>query len=81
VRAFGGDPYWVSILGKRTLRRAQHHGRLAIVSKHFPGTAADRHGRRSGHGPASLEQPEIELAPFAAVTSGVYDDPLSAPTR
>ncbi|MBN1148077.1 MAG: hypothetical protein JXA78_12535 [Anaerolineales bacterium] len=73
TRAFGGDPYWVSEMGRAYIRGV-HLGsadRVAVVAKHFP-----------GHG-SSDRQPETEvatvrksldelksfdLAPFFAVT-------------
>ncbi len=72
---FGGDPYWVGLLGKAYIR-GLHEGsenRVAVISKNFP-------GRGSSDRPAeeevatvrkSLEQlKQIELAPFFAVTGG-----------
>jgi beta-N-acetylhexosaminidase len=45
TRAFGGDPFWVSIMGQSYIQ-GLHLGssdRLAVVSKHFPGYgSADR---------------------------------------
>jgi beta-N-acetylhexosaminidase len=45
TRAFGGDPFWVSLMGQSYIQ-GLHLGssnRLAIVSKHFPGYgSADR---------------------------------------
>lgn len=70
---FGGDPYWVSVLGSAYID-GLHTGsqnRLLVVPKHFPGRgSADRQSedevatvRKSLE---ALEQ--IELAPFFAVT-------------
>lgn len=73
VDVFGGDPYWVSVLGSSYIK-GLHTGsqdRLLVVPKHFPGRgSADR---------ASLDEVatvrksldelrQIELAPFFAVT-------------
>jgi beta-N-acetylhexosaminidase len=40
ARAFGGDPYWVGLLGQAYIRGAHSgaNGRIAIVSGKFPGT-------------------------------------------
>ena len=76
VRTFGGDPFWVSILGKAYISGLHEgsEGRLAVIAKHFPGLGgADRNTqvevptiRRS------LEQLlQIELEPFAAVSGNL----------
>ncbi len=73
VHTFGGDPYWVGVLGQAFILGVHQGGeqRLAVVAKHFPGYGA------SDRDPAqevatvrkSLEQlKQIELAPFFAVT-------------
>ncbi|MCB8922008.1 MAG: hypothetical protein H6662_10520 [Ardenticatenaceae bacterium] len=76
VRSFGGDPYWVGLMGK-AYTTGIHIGsdnRMAVVAKHFPGNgSSDR--------PIYLEVPtvrksleqlkQIELAPFFAVTNAV----------
>ncbi|MCA9973170.1 MAG: hypothetical protein KC425_23285 [Anaerolineales bacterium] len=73
VRSFGGDPYWVGLMG-RAYTAGIHAGsenQLAVIAKHFPGNgSSDR--------PVSEEVPtvrksleqlkQIELAPFFAVT-------------
>jgi beta-N-acetylhexosaminidase len=76
VRTFGGDPFWVSVMGKAYVSGLHEgsNGALAVVAKHFPGLGgSDRNTmievatiRRS------LEQlAQFELVPFDAVTSDV----------
>ncbi len=73
VRSFGGDPYWVGLLGQAMVA-GLHSGsdnRLIVVGKHFPGHGgSDRPPEEEV--PTirkSLEQlTQIELAPFFAVT-------------
>lgn len=73
VRSFGGDPYWVGLLGQ-AYTAGLHSGsdnRLLVVGKHFPGHGgSDRPPEEEV--PTirkSLEQlTQIELAPFFAVT-------------
>ncbi len=73
ARSFGGDPYWVSLMGQ-AYTRGLHIGsenRIAVVPKHFPGNGSSD---RSVYDEIptvrkSLEQlKQIELAPFFAVT-------------
>ncbi|MBI3159403.1 MAG: hypothetical protein HYZ26_07380 [Chloroflexi bacterium] len=73
VRSFGGDPYWVGIMGQAYVSglHAGSDGRLLVVGKHFPGHGgSDRPPEEEV--PTirkSLEQlTQIELAPFFAVT-------------
>ncbi|HET7011332.1 MAG TPA: glycoside hydrolase family 3 N-terminal domain-containing protein [Anaerolineales bacterium] len=79
VSAFGGDPYWVGVLGRAFISgvHAGSDGALAVVAKHFPGLgAADR--------PVTEEVPtvrksldeiqQVDLAPFFAVTGGLPGD-------
>lgn len=72
VHTFGGDPYWVGLLGQAFLRGLHTGGQhLAVVVKHFPGYgASDRDPRQEvATVRKSLEQlKQIELAPFFAVT-------------
>lgn len=75
VRAFGGDPYWVGVMGQAYITGI-HNGsnqRVMVISKHFPGRgSADRPlDTEVATVRESLEQmKQIELAPFFAVTSG-----------
>ncbi|HEY70250.1 MAG TPA: hypothetical protein G4O08_06680 [Anaerolineae bacterium] len=74
VQTFGGDPFWVSLMGKAYVTGLHEgsSGGLAVIAKHFPGMGgSDRDTlievatiRRS------LEQLiQIELVPFDAVTN------------
>ncbi|MCA9942417.1 MAG: hypothetical protein H6656_11755 [Ardenticatenaceae bacterium] len=73
VRTFGGDPYWVGVMGS-AYTAGVHLGsnnQIAVIPKHFPGYGASD---RPLHEEVptvrkSLEQlRQIELAPFFAVT-------------
>ncbi len=92
VRVFGGDPFWVSEIGRAFIEGLDEgaEGNLAIIAQHFPGLGgSDRDTsvevptiRRSQ---AQLEQ--TELAPFAAVmgsspgSHGVVDGVLASHIR
>ncbi len=73
TRSFGGDPYWVGLMGQ-AYTRGIHLGsgnRVAVVAKHFPGHGgSDRQpDQEVSTVRKSLEQlKQIELAPFFAVT-------------
>ncbi len=73
VDVFGGDPYWVSVLGSAYIG-GLHTGsndRLLVVPKHFPGRgSADRSNQDEvATVRKSLDElKQIELAPFFAVT-------------
>jgi beta-N-acetylhexosaminidase len=80
TRTFGGDPFWVGKMGQayiagvhegsRADPEAEGHGRVAVVSKHFPG-----HGdsdRKANQEVPVVQKPleqlkQIELVPFMAV--------------
>ena len=70
---FGGDPYWVGIMGSAYIA-GLHKGsdeRMVVIADHFPGRgSADRPaGQEAATVRKSLEQlKQIELAPFFAVT-------------
>ena len=74
VRTFGGDPYWVGLMGQ-AYTEGIHIGsdnQLAVVAKHFPGNgSSDRPvDEEVPTVRKSLEQlKQIELAPFFAVTN------------
>jgi beta-N-acetylhexosaminidase len=81
ANVFGGDPYWVGVMGSAYIT-GLHKGsnnRILVIADHFPGRgSADR---PPGEEPAtvrkSLEQlKQIELAPFIAVT-GTAQTPQS----
>jgi beta-N-acetylhexosaminidase len=73
TRTFGGDPYWVGLMGQ-AYTRGVHRGsanKVAVVAKHFPGHGgSDREpDQEVSTVRKSLEQlKQIELAPFFAVT-------------
>jgi beta-N-acetylhexosaminidase len=75
---FGGDPYWVSMLGSAYVG-GLHDGsenRLLVIPKHFPGRgSSDRLGEQEvATVRKSFEElQQIELAPFLAVTSESTD--------
>ncbi len=81
TRTFGGDPFWVGKMGQAYIAgvhegsrldpESDAHGRVAVVSKHFPGHGnSDRQADQEV--PVvqkSLEQlKQIELVPFLGVT-------------
>jgi beta-N-acetylhexosaminidase len=73
TRTFGGDPYWVGLMGRSYTAGAHSgsNGRLAVIAKHFPGNgSSDRPvDQEVPTVRKSLEQlKQIELAPFFAVT-------------
>jgi len=82
TRTFGGDPYWVGVMGQ-AYTRGVHVGsnnRVAVVARHFPGHGgSDRQpDQEVSTVRKSLEQlKQIELAPFFAVT-GNAPDPAEA---
>jgi beta-N-acetylhexosaminidase len=81
TRSFGGDPFWVGIMGQSYTAGIHEgsEGRIAVIAKHFPGYgSSDRPiNEEVGTVRKSLEQlKQIELAPFFSVT-GDANDPLS----
>ena len=73
VRSFGGDPYWVGVLGQAYIQGVHRgsDGRVATVAKHFPGHGgSDRlPDEEVATVDKSLQQlRRIELAPFFRVT-------------
>ena len=82
TRTFGGDPYWVGLMGQSYISglHTGSDGRLAVIAKHFPGYGSSDRPIHEEVGTVrkSLEQlKQIELAPFAAVT-GKALSPLEA---
>jgi len=76
VNVFGGDPYWVGVMGQNYVRglRAGGQGRVAAVLAHFPGqgsmTEAGDEVERS------LEQLKgVELMPFLSTLQPVAGEP------
>lgn len=78
VRTFGGDPYWVGLMG-RAYTAGVHRGSqgsVAVIAKHFPGQgSSDRPlGEEVSTVRKSLAQlKQVELAPFVAVTGQATD--------
>lgn len=75
TRAFGGDSYWVGLMGRAYTRgvHAGSDGRVATIAKHFPGRGSSDRPLDSEVSTVrkSLEQlREVELAPFFLVTEG-----------
>lgn len=74
AQVFGGDPYWVGLLGQAYIR-GLHEGsdnKIAVIAKNFPGRGgSDRPSEEEvATVRKSLEQlKQIELAPFFTVTS------------
>ncbi len=79
VRVFGGDPYWVGLMGEAYIGGI-HQGsqdRIAVVAKHFPGSGS---GDRSSNQEAPTIHKTLEdlltvdLVPFAAVANPAEAD-------
>ncbi len=75
TRSFGGDPFWVGQMGLAFIRGVQAGAKSGVLTaaKHFPGQGAS--DRRPDDEVATVQKSlqqlrQIELAPFAAVTSG-----------
>ncbi len=82
-RSFGGDPYWVGLLGQSYISGVHlgSEGKMMVVAKHFPGGGgSDRSVEREvATVRKSLEQlKQIELAPFFAVTGSASDSASEA---
>ncbi len=74
VRTFGGDPYWVSVMGRAMIEGLHRgaDGRLGVIVKHFPGLGgSDRpiEEEVSTVRKSLVQLQQIELAPFIAATS------------
>lgn len=79
TRAYGGNPYWVGLMGQAytTGVHSGSQGRVAVIAKHFPGIgSSDRStGAEIPTVRKSLVQlQQVELAPFAAVASGLAEE-------
>lgn len=73
TRSFGGDPFWVGVLGRAYIQGVHEGGerRVAVIARSFP-------GKGSSDRPVDVEVPtvrrsldqlkQIELAPFFAVS-------------
>ena len=76
TRTFGGDPYWVGLMGQAYIDgiHAGSDGNMAVIAKHFPGYGGSDRAtnieiatvRKSL---AELEQ--IDLVPFFTVTNPI----------
>jgi len=80
TRVFGGDPYWVSQIGRAYIRGVHQGsaGRVATVAKHFPGHGGS--DRLPDNEVATVDKSlqelrRIELPPFFHVTADLPDDP------
>lgn len=75
IHSFGGDPYWVSQMGRAYIAGVHtgSGGRLATVARHFPG-AGDADRLQNQEVPTVQRPAEelrrIALPPFLAVTRG-----------
>ena len=83
VRSFGGDPFWVGVMGEAFISGVHQGsgGRMAVIGTHFPGLgSSDRPAQEEvATVRKSLEQlKQIELAPFFAVTQSPPGEAPSA---
>jgi beta-N-acetylhexosaminidase len=81
VRAFGGSPFWVGLLGRAYIRGVHQggRGRVLTVAKHFPGHgASDRlpDDEAATVNKSLQELRQSDLLPFFAITQADVDDPL-----
>ncbi|MEW5958513.1 MAG: glycoside hydrolase family 3 N-terminal domain-containing protein [Chloroflexota bacterium] len=81
TRVFGGDPYWVSQMGRAYIRGVHtgSNSRMATVAKHFPGHGGS--DRLPDNEVATVDKSlqelqRIELPPFFDVTTVQADDTL-----
>jgi len=76
VRSFGGDPYWVGLMGESYIEGLHFgsEGKVAVIARHFPGLGSSDRPMTQEVATIrkSLEQlKQIELAPFVSVTDGI----------
>ena len=74
VQSFGGDPFWVGLMGKEFIRGLHigSHDGVAVIAKHFPGLgSSDRPiDEEVATVRKTIEQlTQTDLAPFLDVTS------------
>lgn len=81
TRVYGGDPFWVSQMGRAYIRgiHSGSNGRLVTVAKHFPGHGGS--DRLPDNEVATVDKSlqelrRIELPPFFHVTADLPEDPL-----
>ncbi len=74
VQSFGGDPFWVGLMGEEFIRGLHigSQGGLAVIAKHFPGLGSS--DRPIDEEVATVRKTidqltQTDLAPFLAVTS------------
>jgi beta-N-acetylhexosaminidase len=82
VRTFGGDAYWVSVMGRAFIEgvHSGSQGRLAVIPQHFPGLGgSDRPIREqiSTVRKSLVQLQQIELEPFFAVTGAAPGSDLA----
>lgn len=75
TRSFGGDPYWVGLMGQAYTKGIHEgsNGRLAVIGKHFPGIGSSDRSLTEEIPTVRktlAELQALELVPFAAVTGG-----------
>ncbi len=81
IRVFGGDPYWVSQMGRAYIRGIHQgsQGHMLTVAKHFPGHGGS--DRLPDNEVATVDKSlqelrRIELPPFFHVTTNLPEDAL-----
>lgn len=81
TRVFGGDPFWVSQMGRAYIRgiHSGSNGRMITVAKHFPGHGGS--DRLPDNEVATVDKSlqelrRIELPPFFHVTADLPEDLL-----
>ncbi len=82
VRTFGGDPYWVGLMGRAYIEGLHQGsaGQLGVIAKHFPGLGgSDRpiQEEASTVRKSLTQLQQIELAPFFNVTQGAPGEDLT----
>jgi beta-N-acetylhexosaminidase len=81
-QSFGGDPYWVGLMGEEYIRGLHlgSDGGVAVIAKHFPGLGSSDRPIEEEVATVrkSIEQiTQTDLAPFLAVTSTQPGENLS----
>ena len=81
IRVYGGDPYWVSRMGRAYVRGIHlgSEGQVVTVAKHFPGHGGS--DRLPDNEVATVDKSlqelqRIELPPFFYITADLPDDPF-----
>ena len=82
VQSFGGDPYWVGLMGEEFIRGLHlgSDGGVAVIAKHFPGLGGSDRPIEEEVATVrkSIEQiTQTDLAPFLTVTSTQPGENLS----